>query len=42
MVYLGNYCMYADDLVLMADSEECLVEKIRKRKDGMEEKGLRD
>ena len=33
--------LYADDLVLMADSEEQLVEKIRKWKVGMEEKGLR-
>ena len=33
--------LYADDLVLMTDSEEQLVEKIRKWKVGMEEKGLR-
>ena len=32
--------LYADDLVLMADSDELLVEKIKKWKDGMEEKGL--
>ena len=30
-----------DDLVLMAESEELLVEKIRRWKAGMEEKGLR-
>jgi hypothetical protein len=33
--------LYADDLVLIAESEELLVRKIRKWKDGMEEKGLR-
>ena len=33
--------MYADDLVLLADSESLLVEMIRKWKDGMEGKGLR-
>ena len=33
--------LYADDLVLMAESEELLVEKIRKWKAGMEDKGLR-
>ena len=33
--------LYADYLVLLADSEELLVEKIRKWKAGMEEKGLR-
>ena len=33
--------LYADDLVLMADSEELLMEKLRKWKNGMEDKGLR-
>ena len=33
--------LYADDLVLMADSEELLMEKLRKWKTGMEAKGLR-
>ena len=33
--------LYADDLVLMAESEELLVEKIRKWKAGMEDRGLR-
>jgi hypothetical protein len=33
--------LYADDLVLMAESEELLLEKLRKWKTGMEEKGLR-
>ena len=33
--------LYADDLVLMAESEVELVEKIRKWKAGMEDKGLR-
>ena len=33
--------LYADDLVLMAETEELLVEKIRRWKAGMEEKGLR-
>jgi hypothetical protein len=33
--------LYADDLVLMAESEVELVEKIRKWKSGMEDKGLR-
>ena len=32
---------YADDLVLMAESEELLMEKLRKWKKGMEAKGLR-
>ena len=32
--------LYADDLVLMADSEESLMEKLRKWKTGMEAKGL--
>ena len=32
--------LYADDLVLMAESEELLVEKLRKWKKGMEAKGL--
>ena len=32
---------YADDLVLMAESEELLIEKLRKWKNGMEAKGLR-
>ena len=33
--------LYADDLVLTADSEELLIEKIKKWKAGMEDKGLR-
>ena len=33
--------LYADDLVLLADSMEELIEKLRRWKDGMEEKGLR-
>ena len=33
--------LYADDLVLLADSEEGLVDKIKKWKTGMEDKGLR-
>ena len=33
--------LYADDLVLMAESEELLMEKLRKWKTGMEGKGLR-
>ena len=33
--------LYADDLVLLADSEEGLLDKLRKWKVGMEEKGLR-
>ena len=33
--------LYADDLVLMAETEELLVEKIKKWKVGLEEKGLR-
>ena len=33
--------LYSDDLVLMADSEELLIEKIKKWKAGMEDKGLR-
>ena len=33
--------LYADDLVLMAESEELLLEKLRKWKNGMEAKGLR-
>jgi hypothetical protein len=33
--------LYADDLVLIADSEELLVEKIKKWKAGIEDKGLR-
>ena len=33
--------LYADDLVLMAESEELLREKLRKWKEGMEAKGLR-
>jgi len=33
--------LYADDLVLLADSEDLLVEKIKMWKIGMEEKGLR-
>ena len=33
--------LYADDLVLMTESEELLLEKLRKWKKGMEAKGLR-
>ena len=33
--------LYADDLVLVAESEELLMEKLRKWKKGMELKGLR-
>ena len=33
--------LYADDLVLMAESEALLLEKLRKWKNGMEAKGLR-
>ena len=33
--------LYADDLVLLAESKELLLEKIKKWKVGMEEKGLR-
>ena len=33
--------LYADDLVLMAESEELLMEKLRKWKKGIEAKGLR-
>ena len=33
--------LYADDLVLMAESKELLMEKLRKWKKGMEAKGLR-
>ena len=33
--------LYADDLVLMAESEELLIEKLRKWKNGMEAKGRR-
>ena len=33
--------LYADDLVLMAASEELLMEKLRKWKNWMEAKGLR-
>ena len=33
--------LYADDLALMADSEELLMEKLRKWKTGMKAKGLR-
>ena len=32
--------LFADDLVLLADSEDLLVEKIKVWKAGMEEKGL--
>ena len=34
--------LYADDLVLVAETEELLMEKLRKWKRGMELKGLRD
>ena len=33
--------LYAGDLVLMAESEELLLKKLRKWKKGMEAKGLR-
>ena len=33
--------LYADDLVLIAELEELLLEKLRKWKNGMEAKGLR-
>ena len=33
--------LYADDLVLVAETEELLMEKLRKLKRGMELKGLR-
>ena len=33
--------LYADDLVLIAETKELLLEKVRKWKEGMEEKGLR-
>ena len=33
--------LHADDLVLTAESEELLLEKMRKWKKGMEAKGLR-
>ena len=33
--------LYADDLVLVAETEELLMEKLRKWKRGMELKGLR-
>ena len=32
---------YVDDLVLLADTVDLLIQKIRKRKTGMEEKGLK-
>ena len=33
--------LYADDLVIIAESEECLMEKMRKWKEELEMKGLR-
>ena len=33
--------LYVDDLVLIAETKESLLEKVRKWKEGMEEKGLR-
>src|SRR5580692_7881336 len=33
--------LYADDLALMADSEEKLLEKLKRWKQGLEDKGLR-
>ena len=33
--------LYADDLVLIAETKELLLEKMRKWKEGMEKKGLR-
>ena len=33
--------LYADDLIFTAESEELLMEKLRKWKKGMEAKGLR-
>ena len=38
---LSMELLYADDIVLMAESEELLMEKMRKWKNGMEAKGLR-
>ena len=33
--------LYVDDLVLIAETKELLLEKVRKWKEGMEKKGLR-
>ena len=33
--------LYADDLVLLADTMEDLIEKVKRWRVGMEEKGLR-
>ena len=33
--------LYADDLVLIAETKELLLEKVRNWKEGMEKKGLR-
>ena len=33
--------LYADDLVLIAETKELLLEKVRKWEEGMEKKGLR-
>ena len=33
--------LYADDLVLIVETKELLLEKVRKWKEGMEKKGLR-
>jgi hypothetical protein len=44
MMYENLYStilLYADDLALAAESEKQLMEKIKRWKDGMEEKGLR-
>ena len=41
MDYLENCCMYADDLVIIAESEESLMEKMRKWKEELEMKGLK-
>ena len=40
-VYLWNYCMQIDDLILMAESEESLRDTIVKWKSGLEAKGLK-
>ena len=38
---LPKELLYADDFILMTESEELLMEKLRKWKKGMESKGLR-
>jgi hypothetical protein len=39
-VNLSTYDQYADDLVLTAEPEEQLLEKVKRWKDGMEWKGF--